>query len=191
MKQPLSKLAVLRGTAMTRTFAELGGVMQLAFIPSDFDAAIRHWTQVIGAGPFFLLPNMSLLETRYRGAPSEPVFTMALGYWGAMQIELIRPENDAASIYRGDYGVRDTLHHVCVLLDDIAAARAVCAAQGAEIVQEGGVAGGGAVIYVDPGTGPGNLIELLQPSPGTRELFAMMHGAHENWDGTEPLRQLG
>jgi catechol 2,3-dioxygenase-like lactoylglutathione lyase family enzyme len=176
---------------MARTFAELGEVMQLAFLPSDFDAAIRHWTQVVGAGPFFLLPNVSLLGTHYRGAPSDPVFTMALGYWGAMQIELIRPENDAASIYRGEYGVRDTLHHVCVLVDDIAAARAACANKGAEIVQEGGVAGGGAVIYADPGSGPGNLIELLQPSPGTREVFAMMREAHIGWDGGEPLRALG
>ncbi len=173
------------------TLASLGDVMQLAFVPADFDAAVKHWTQVIGAGPFFLLPNVSLPGGRYRGGPSDPLFTMALGYWGEMQIELIRPENDAASIYRGDYGVTDVLHHVCVLVDSIAEARARCGEVGAEIIFEAPVGESGGVIYADPGTGPGTLVELLEPQAGTRELFAMMREAARNWDGSEPLRTLG
>lgn len=178
---------------MTRpvTLASLGAVMQLAFVPSDFDAALKHWTEVIGAGPFFLLPNVSLPGGRYRGAPSDPVFTMALGYWGDMQIELIRPENDAASIYRGDYGVTDRLHHVCVLVASIADARMRCAEVGVEVIFEAPVGDSGGVIYADPGTGPGTLVELLEPQAGTRELFAMMRDAARDWDGSEPLRTLG
>ena len=34
------------------------------------------------------------------------------------------------------------------------------------------VVAGGGVIYADPGTGPGTLVELLEPQAGTRELFA-------------------
>ncbi|MDR6833427.1 MULTISPECIES: VOC family protein [unclassified Sphingopyxis] len=175
----------------TGALASLGDVMQLAFVPADFDAAVKHWTEVIGAGPFFLLPNMSLPGGRYRGAASDPIFTMALGYWGDMQIELIRPENDAASIYRGEYAVGEGLHHVCILVDSIAEARARCEAVGAEIIFEAPVGDTGGVIYADPGTGPGNLIELLEPQPGTRELFAMMRDASRRWDGSEPLRSLG
>ena len=54
------------------TLASLGDIMQLAYVPSDFDAALKHWTEVIGAGPFFLLPNMSLPGGRYRGEASDP-----------------------------------------------------------------------------------------------------------------------
>ena len=178
---------------MTRpaTLASLGDVMQLAFVPADFDAAVKHWTEVMGAGPFFLLPNMSLPGGRYRGEASDPVFTMALGYWGEMQIELIRPENDAASIYRSEYAVGEGLHHVCVLVDSIAEARARCEAVGAEIIFEAPVGDSGGVIYADPGTGPGNLVELLEPQAGTKELFAMMRDAARDWDGSEPLRSLG
>lgn len=178
---------------MTRpvTFASLGDVMQLAFVPSDFDAALKHWTEVIGAGPFFLLPNMSLPGGRYRGEASDPVFTMALGYWGDMQIELIRPENDALSIYGGDYAVGEGLHHVCLLVDSIAEARACCGEVGAEIIFEAPVGDTGGVIYADPGSGPGNLVELLEPQAGTKELFAMMRDAARGWDGSQPLRSLG
>ena len=117
----------------------------------------------MGAGPFFLLPDVSLAGGHYRGVPSDPVFTMALGYWGDMQIELIRPENDAPSIYRGDYAVGEGLHHVCVLVDSIAEARARCEEVGAEVIFEAPVGDTGGVIYADPGTGPGTLVELLEP----------------------------
>ena len=173
------------------SLASLGDIMQLAYVPSDFDVAIRHWTEVIGAGPFFLLPNVSLPGGHYRGEESDPVFTMALGYWGDMQIELIRPENATKSIYRGEYGVADRLHHVCILVNSIADARASCDAVGAEIIFEAPVGDTGGVIYADPGTGPGNLVELLEPQAGTRELFAMMRDAARGWDGSEPLRSLG
>ncbi|MGQ2929869.1 MAG: VOC family protein [Sphingopyxis sp.] len=178
---------------MTRpaTLASLGEIMQLAFVPADFDAALKHWTEVMGAGPFFLLPNVSLPGGRYCGEPSDPVFTMALGYWGEMQIELIRPENDAKSLYRGEYAVGEGLHHVCVLVDSIAEARARCEVVGAEIIFEAPVGDSGGVIYADPGTGPGTLVELLEPQAGTRELFAMMRDAAKDWDGSAPLRSLG
>jgi methylmalonyl-CoA/ethylmalonyl-CoA epimerase len=175
----------------TGTLASLGNVMQLAFVPSDFDAALDHWTGVMGAGPFFLLPDVALPGGLYRGEPSDPVFTMALGYWGDMQIELIRPENEAPSIYRGDYGVTDRLHHVCILVDSIDEARTRCRDLGIEIVFEAPVGDNGGVIYADPGTGPGNLVELLQPQPGTTDLFAMMREAAQGWDGRDPLRTLG
>src|SRR5688572_22477831 len=128
------------------TFSELGPVMQLAYVPRDFDAALDHWTKVIGAGPFFLLENVALDELKVMGQPSAHVFTMALGYWGEMQIELIRPDNAEPTIYRGEYAPGEGLHHVCILVDDIADARSVCAATGAKVVAEAKVAGGGAVI---------------------------------------------
>ena len=176
---------------LKRGLATLGPVMQLAWLPSDFDAALRHWTQVMGVGPFFMMENIKLGEMRYRGAPTDAVFSLALAYWGDVQIELIRPENDAPSIYNGEYAVRDRLHHVCVLVDDIADAYAACAEHGAEILVEGKVGDSGRVIYADPGGGPGSLVEVLQSQPGTAELFGMIKQAGIGWDGSEPLRKLG
>ena len=61
----------------------------------------------------------------------------------------------------------------------------------ATIVQEALVPGGGEVIYVDPGGGPGSLVEVLKPAPGTREFFKMMREAHRNWDGSGPSALAG
>jgi catechol 2,3-dioxygenase-like lactoylglutathione lyase family enzyme len=171
--------------------AKLGEVMQLAFVPDDFDAALAHWTKTIGAGPFFLLENVSLPNARYLGAPTGIVFTMALGYWGDMQIELIRPENGEPSHYRDLYGTGNGLHHVCILVDSIVEARAACTAANATVVFEADVGEAGGVIYADAGQGAGSLIELLQPQDGTRELFAMMRETHRTWDGQDAVRVLG
>ena len=169
----------------------LGEIVQIAYLPSDFDAALRYWTETVGVGPFFLLENVRLGEMKYRGQPSDAVFSIAIGYWGDIQIELIRAENDAPSIYTGEYAVKDRMHHVCLFVKSITEARAACAAAGAEILVEGKVGDTGEVIYVDAGGGPGHVIELLQPMEGSEGLFAMMKDAARNWDGSDPLRVVG
>ena len=171
---------------------DIGPVMQIAFVPRDFDAAIAHWTQVMGVGPFFLIENIALEGQRYLGEPSEAVFSIAIAYWGELQIELIRPENDAPGLYTGRHGEGgDVLHHTCILTDDIAAARTIAAASGATLLVEARVGDDGAVFYADTGGGPGSIVEVLQPATGTREVFAMIKAASIGWDGTAPLRRLG
>jgi len=172
--------------------AALGDVMQLAFVPPDFDAAVAHWTQVMGVGPFFLMEGIHLEGMKYKGAPTDAHFDLALAYWGDLQIELIRPRDTHPSIYTGEYaeGLAGGLHHVCVLVDDIAEAYAACESHQAEILIEGSL-GESRVIYADPGAGPGSLVEILQPSPESPALFDMIKQAGVDWDGSDPIRKLG
>lgn len=172
------------------TIAKIGPVMQIAFVPEDFDAALRYWTEVMGVGPFFLLENIALEEMRYRGQPSDCVFTLALAYWGDIQVELIRQDNAAPSIYR-DLPNHGALHHVCILTDDLAGAKTTALAAGAEILVEAKVGEDGGVLYVDTHGYPGGLVEILQPASGSMDLFAMMRAAAACWDGSDPVRKLG
>jgi methylmalonyl-CoA/ethylmalonyl-CoA epimerase len=172
--------------------ARLGTVMQMAYVPRDFDAALRHWTETMGVGPFFSLEHICLPNCRYEGEPADIDFSIAIAYWGDLQVELIKQHNDAPSIYKRwrDEG-REGLHHVCIVVDDMVHARAVCAAAGARVAQEADVAGGGEVIYVDAGGGPGGLVELIRLPQATLDGFAAMREACRNWDGHDPLRRIG
>lgn len=174
-----------------KALTALGPVGQLAYLPTDFDAAVRYWTQTMGVGPFYLLENVALGGMKYRGQPTDAVFSIAIAYWGDVQIELIRAENDAPGIYTGEYAVTDRLHHICIFVDSIAEARAAAAAVGAEILVEGTVGADGEVIYVDAGGGPGHVIELLQNMSGADAIFQMIKDAGKDWDGSDPLRPLG
>lgn len=168
--------------------SSIGPVMQIAFVPEDFDSALRYWTEVMGVGPFFLMENIQLEAMRYKGASSDFMFSIALAYWGDVQVELIRKDNDAPSIYDGHEG--KGLHHTCVLTHDIEAARTIVADAGAEILVEAKVGEDGAVLYVNSGGGPGTILEILQPSSGSDGLFAMIKAASVGWDGSEPTRKL-
>jgi methylmalonyl-CoA/ethylmalonyl-CoA epimerase len=169
--------------------SDIGPVMQIAFVPGDFNAAIAHWTQVMGVGPFYLIENIKLPDSLYLGQPNECVFSIAIAYWGNMQIELIRQENDAPSIYRNAAG--QGMHHSCILTKDLAKARAIAEAAGAKVLVEGRVDPDGAVLYVDTGGGPGTIVEILQPASGTLAVFDVIKAAGRDWDGSDPVRRLG
>lgn len=165
--------------------------MQLAFVPEDFDAAVRHWTETMGVGPFFWIEHAGLENATFKGAPSDADFGLALAYWGDIQIELIKQHNDAPSIYNTQpYAGRGGMHHVCLLTDDIDVAKSTATNAGAELVVTADVPGGGAVFYADTGGAEG-LVEVLQPAPGGIGFFDMMREAAANWDGSDPFRPLG
>lgn len=169
----------------------IGPIMQLAFVPDDFDAALKHWTKTMGVGPFFMIEHAGLENCLFDGQPSKADFGLAIGYWGDMQIELIKQHNDAPSIYNTQpWKGAGGMHHVCLLTDDIEDARRRTLAGGGKMVVTADVTGGGKVFYASTGGAEG-LVEVLQPGPGSREFFAMMRDAAKGWDGSDPLRRLG
>ncbi len=179
------------GAIAGRRMAELGAVMQLAYVPADIDAALAYWTKTMGVGPFYAIDHVQLEDVRYKGAPADIDFSLMLAYWGDTQIELIQQHNDAPSIFRTwrDQG-RDGLHHVCMMVDDFANARAVVAHNGFEIVQEGRLASGAAVMYVEADGGAGTMVEILTRSDETDAVFGAIKAAARAWDGTDPVRRF-
>ena len=168
--------------------AGFGPVMQFAFVPADFDAALKYWTKVMGVGPFFQMEHIAVPQMWYRGVPTTIDFSIALAHWGNIQVELVRQHDDAPSIYtewRRSGGTG--LHHVCQLVDDIEAVRRHCDDYGLETVQELALEGGRA-LYVDTGGGPGTIAEFIQSPPALLQFFEMVKAASRNWDGTDALR---
>jgi len=172
--------------------SRLGTVMQMAYVPEDMDGALRYWTETMGVGPFFKLANIQVDAARYKGEPASIDFSVYIAYWGDMQIELIEQYNDAPSIYKSRRSEgREGLHHICIVVEDMARARAVCAEAGATVMQEIWLPGGGEAIYVDAGGGPGSLIEMICFPPESYAFFDLMRAAARNWDGSEPVRAVG
>lgn len=176
---------------MSEKIADLGPIMQLAYVPARIAETARFWTDVIGAGPFFHIPRTVYENTVYRGEPGRIELSIMIGYWGDMQIELIEQHCNTPSIYKSwrDAG-HEGLHHVCILVDDIAPARKLVAAKGCPVAQEFFL-DGSELIYVDTGGGPGTMVEVHQPSPAFVGLCAMARDAHREWDGRDPIRPAG
>jgi catechol 2,3-dioxygenase-like lactoylglutathione lyase family enzyme len=169
--------------------AKMGPIVQIAFVPQDFDAAIRFWTEVMGAGPFFVIDHIPHERVLFRGHETQPDISAALGYWGDMIVELIVQHNDAPSVYR-EWLDQDGkgVQHVGVLSDDVPAARRNVIDIGGEILQDILLKDGSEAFYA---TVPGFLGTILEVIPAHERLirmFASFRNAAQGWDGSDPVR---
>lgn len=178
---------------MSRIF---GPTRQLGLVVRDFDATLHNWTQVQGIGPFWYFRDMPVQDFRYRGEASEaPVLSIAFGYTGDLQIEIIHQQNDAPSIYRDFIASgREGLQHISGFTDRPGYDRIYGEAVGSglSVLHEGSI-GGTRFAYFDSERMPGGTTCEISESDadGTRELFDGMRIAAARWDGSDPLRLLG
>lgn len=171
--------------------SSIGPVMQMAYVPKNFEGALDHWTKTMGVGPFFLIENVQLANTRFLGQPNDAMFTVALAYWNDMQIEMIKPVNDTQFIFSGDYLPSDgAIHHICVMTDDMDKALDMARASGATVLVEGDVGPNSRAAYVDQGYGPGGIVEIVCFAKEHLDFFAMVRETCANWDGVDPVRRL-
>ena len=163
-------------------------VRQLAYVVRDLDAALKHWTEVLKVGPFFMFEHCPLDNQLYRGNPADVDVTLALGNSGALQIELIYQNNDAPSVYKEflDAG-REGVHHFGMMPTDYTAMCAQYKALGHEAAFVCDIAGA-ELTYFDTVDTVGHFIELWDNNAIFKNLFTLVEEAAQNWDGKDPVR---
>lgn len=168
-----------------------GQVIQLAFVPYDFDGALQHWIEGMGVGPFYMLDHLPYQDVVYRGNPIEIDCSVALAYWGDLQIELIRQHNvDVMSGYiEPNIARRDGLHHMLVHSDQVDELHAAWLSQGATELMTGRVPDAGSFVYLETGS-DGPHVELVHLAPRFQRLFDFMREQARVWDGIDPVRSL-
>src|SRR3546814_20458881 len=73
-------------------------VVQLGWtVFEDIELAARRWIELTGAGPFFLLRHVPMLNVMHRGVPRGFDHSCAIGQWGDLQIELMHQPFDSPS----------------------------------------------------------------------------------------------
>ncbi|MEQ1489952.1 MAG: VOC family protein, partial [Terricaulis sp.] len=82
---------------MSRVF---GKVCQNGYVVRDIDAAMKHWIDVMGVGPWFYIEDVKTDWFKHRGVDSDVKMSIALANSGDLQIELIQQRNDAPSMYK-------------------------------------------------------------------------------------------
>ena len=172
---------------------KFGNISQTAYVVSDIEAALHHWTEVMGVGPWFYRESVPIETFSYRGEPSDLEMSIALGYDGDMQFELIQQRNDAPSVYKEfmekvGYGQQ----HIGFQVEDLDASIEVARAQGYQMEQEGYITNSGAFVYMSTGsvgTYPlGTMIELLPITDSRRTSWPIIQSWSVGWDGSNPVR---
>ncbi|MGD9810868.1 MAG: VOC family protein [Sphingobium sp.] len=170
----------------------MDGIMQIAFITPDIDAAIAHYMPRLSCGPWFVIEHFPLLEARYRGEPTELDITLALSFSGSMCFELIQQNNwETPSVYTEVQQKRGWgFHHFAVASSDFNADVAKYEGLGHEMALYGVAGVGARAAYMDTSDVLPGMIELIEMTDRTEAFFTMMKGAAENWNGTDPIRVL-
>lgn len=174
---------------MSRIFGE---IRQNGYVVTDVEAAMRHWSQVLGVGPFFYFDRVPIEGFRYRGEPSALEVSIALSNSGPLQIELIQQRNDAPSMYR-DFLAREPrggLQHVAYWTADFDADFGRLQEAGYTVAQSGCIGRRGRFVYLDTEAAPGTVVELSEVSGGKGRLFAQIAETAAQWDGSDPVRTL-
>jgi hypothetical protein len=170
----------------------LGPIDQLGYVVDDIEAAMDHWVDRLGVGPFYFLPSPPLADLTYRGRTSEARIAVALAFSGPLQIELIERLDDHPTPYGDFVAAHGTgLHHVARFVDDYDGAVAAYGARGMEPFFGGrGLTENQRFSYFDTETHGGTCSELIE----TVELggfFDAIRRAAEGWDGSDPVRTVG
>jgi len=171
---------------MSRVFGE---IRQNGYVVRDIEAAMKHWTEVLGVGPFFYLETVPMQDFRYFGEPSDIEVSIALGNSGALQIELIQQRNDAPSMYLDFLAAgHEGLQHVAYWTEDFDGDLARMRKRNLTVGQSGAVGGAdGRFVYFATEAHPGTVVELSEISGAKGRFFAHIREKASAWDGSEPI----
>jgi catechol 2,3-dioxygenase-like lactoylglutathione lyase family enzyme len=168
-----------------------GRIRQNGYVVPDLDAAMTHWTEVLGVGPWFPIRNITLGPSVYRGAPATTEISLAVANSGDLQIELIEAHDDSPSVF-GEFieASSSGLHHLAWWTDEFDAAVDRADAAGWEVIQSGDLMGT-RFCYFDTEAHQGTVAELMELNDMSRWLADRANDAAANWDGvTDPIRTL-
>lgn len=163
----------------------LGPVYQLAYLVDDLEAGCAAWHRLCGAGPFFVMPHFAFLDPVYRGRPSGPDISIALGYSDGVMLELIVDHGAVPSVFSDApkaAGGGPRFHHVACLTDDF---DAVLRAH--DPVFTARFPGDARACFLDTRATTGGFTEVIEATPGLIGMQHAMRAATAAWDGTSDL----
>jgi len=173
---------------MSRIF---GAIRQNGYVVRDIEAAMAHWSAVLGVGPWFYTTHAPIQNFTYRGSPSDVDVAIALANTGPLQIELIQQHNDAPSLYRDFLAAgQEGLQHVAYWTENFAAERQRAIDLGFRVGHEGVTGAYGPFVYFESSGHHGTVLELSDIGGLKRKLFAQIVAAADDWDGSDPIREF-
>jgi hypothetical protein len=168
-------------------------IVQVGYsIFEDVDTAVAKWVRLTGAGPFFTLAHVPLLNVVYRGKRTEFDHSMAVGQWGDVQLELMLQHCDNPShISEMCPDSRPRLTSVSWMVPDMEAEILRMSGQGFPVIWSCNVFDESmSAVWFDTTAVLGCFSEVFVDDPRMRHSFAQCAKAAVNWQGERPVRPM-
>src|SRR4051794_11290389 len=116
----------------------INSVRQVAYVCHEdgFDAALDHWQNALGAGPFWT-GQFTLTEMEYRGSRTSASIRIAVTFLGQSNIEVIAPLDLEPSPWKDGLPPRESVpvggvfHHLGMFVEDFDSRRSALVEAGA------------------------------------------------------------
>jgi methylmalonyl-CoA/ethylmalonyl-CoA epimerase len=149
-----------------------GTFFQIGYVVPNLDAGLAHLNAKLGAPRFMVFREILVENGWFRGAAATINHSMAFGYVGDVQFEVIEPvagESTYAEFLKRvpEGGV----HHLGFSVEDYDAAAADLDARGYRLVQRG-TFGDTRFGYYESSDDPGTMTEIVYLDPNVRGMFA-------------------
>jgi catechol 2,3-dioxygenase-like lactoylglutathione lyase family enzyme len=166
-------------------------VRQIAYVVDDVRAAALAHHRLYGSGPFFVADHIPVRLALHRGREGRFDHSSAYGQWGNQMIEFMCQHDDAPSAVRDLYAPgEEGFHHVAIIVDDLARARADFAAEGFVEALYAEMNDGFAFVMMDAVARYGHMIELYEGVPALTGFYDFVADAARGFDGSDPVRTI-
>jgi hypothetical protein len=165
-------------------------IHHLGYVVDDVEATVERLVAEFGAGPFFVVRDVTFEELTSHREPATFDHDSAFGQFGGapievMQIKRVEPERVRAGFAQPP----PQLHHAAYVVapDRVADVRDDLERRGLSAFLHARL-GELDLTYHDTSGVLGHQLELHADSQPLRDFFAMVHDASVGWDGRDPLR---
>jgi hypothetical protein len=168
-------------------------IRQIAYFTEDAVAAAERHTRIHGSGPFFVFEHVPYKRNLHRGVEREFDHTSVIGEWGNIQVEFMQQHNSGPSMCRDMYpegSGRTGIHHVALIVEDLAATRRSLEEQGFPTVCEFHTTLDIPCYFADAIETCGHFIEYYPRVPLLLRIHDMVRAASRGFDGRNPIRRM-
>ena len=149
-----------------------GTLFQIGYVVPNLDAALAHLNTKLGAPRFMVLRDIVVENGCFRGAAATINHSMAFGYVGEVQYEVIEPVAGKSTYSEFlDRVPAGGVHHLGFSVEDYDAATADLLARGYRLVQRG-TFGDTKFGYFETSDDPGTITEIVYLDANVRGMFA-------------------
>jgi len=168
----------------------VGAVCQFAFYVNDIPAAMRDYSKQLEVGPWFYMERVAM-KNSYRGKPSVFNGSVAVGYAGPMQIELIHQSDTSPSVFmEAEEARRSGLHHQAVAVRDFDARIKAYTDSGFETAMYLENEFRNRIAYIDTKGLLPFFIEVVEVNEIVERVYTALHRTSIDWDGKDPVRRF-
>ena len=160
-------------------------IIQIAYTVADIQDGMRHYSDLLHVGPWFLVGPFVPPKGVYRGATTSMQVSLGIAFSGQVMVELIEQHDEEPSVFRETLRARGAhgFHHWAIGARDFEKTSAQYRSRGYHEAFSDFAPMGFRVVYFDTSHHLSGMLEVIEMNAAAEEGFHKMYRAAKEWDG--------